>query len=65
MDIIGDSQSQISRLEIVESGRRRRFSDEAKLAIVAESYRGPQQVTVTARRHSVGAWVEARSDFDL
>jgi transposase len=56
MDIIGDSQSQISRLEIVESGRRRRFSDEAKLAIVAESYRGPQQVTVTARRHGITRW---------
>jgi transposase len=56
MDIIGYSQQQISRLAIVESGRRRRFSDEAKAAIVAESYSGSRQVTVTARRHGITRW---------
>jgi len=56
MDIVGDSQSHIRRLEIVESGRRRRFSDEAKRAIVAESYSGSRQVTVTARRHGITRW---------
>ncbi|MCW1410831.1 MULTISPECIES: IS66-like element accessory protein TnpA [Rhizobium] len=52
MDIIRDHQ-QVSRLEIVDRGRRRRFSDEAKLAIVAESLCGPRQVTVTAQRHGI------------
>ena len=53
MDILSDLGGQVSRLEVVDSGRRRRFSDEAKLAIVAESYSGPQQVTATARRHGI------------
>ena len=53
MDIIRSGLPQISRLEIVEKGRRRHFSDEAKLAIVAESYSGPQQVSATARRHEI------------
>lgn len=52
MDIITD-RGPVSRLDVVDSGRRRRFSDEAKLAIVAESYRGPKQVSATARRHGI------------
>jgi len=56
MDIVVDSPSQTSRLEIVEVGRRRRFSNEAKLAIVAESYSGPRQVTITAQRHGITRW---------
>lgn len=48
MDIIRDRR--VSRLEIVDSTRRRRFSDETKLAIVEESYSGPRQVTATAQR---------------
>ncbi|MGO7014711.1 transposase, partial [Rhizobium johnstonii] len=43
-------------MEIVDSGRRRRFTDEAKLAIVAESYNGPRQVTATAQRHGITRW---------
>lgn len=43
-------------MEIVDSGRRRRFTDEAKLAIVSESYAGPRQVTVTAQRHGITRW---------
>lgn len=52
MNIIRD-RKQVSRLEIVDSGRRRRFSDEAKLAIVAESLSASRQVTVTAQRHGI------------
>ena len=52
MDIIRD-RGPISRLDVVDSGRRRRFSDGAKLAIVAESYRGSKQVSATARRHGI------------
>jgi transposase len=38
MDIYTDTQ--VSRLEIVESGGRRVFTNEAKFRIVAESYSG-------------------------
>ncbi|WP_234838219.1 transposase [Sinorhizobium medicae] len=43
-------------MEIVDSGRRRRFSNEAKLAIVAESYSAPRLVTSIARRHGITAF---------
>ncbi|MDL2408897.1 transposase [Rhizobium calliandrae] len=56
MDIRGDLTGHFSRMEIVDSGRRRRFTDEAKLAIVAESYQGPRQVTATAQRHGITRW---------
>jgi len=41
------------RLEIVETGRRRRWSDEEKLKIVLESLAGPRLVSATARRHGI------------
>lgn len=41
------------RLEIIETGRRRRWSDEAKLKIVLESLAGPRLVSATARRHGI------------
>lgn len=41
------------RLEIVETGRRRRWSAAAKERIVLESMAGPRQVSVTARRHGI------------
>jgi transposase len=56
MDITSDHSGRFSRMEIVDSGRRRRFTDEAKLAIVAESYAGARQVTVTAERHGITRW---------
>lgn len=43
----------VSRLEVVETGRRRRWSEEEKLRIVAESYAGPRRVASTARRHGI------------
>jgi transposase len=55
MDILRDRE-QVSRLEVVDSGRRRRFSDEAKLAIVAGSLSAPRQVTATAQRHGITRW---------
>ncbi len=49
-----DSHSaQICRLEVVDTGRRRRWSFEEKLRIVEESYRGHRQVSATARRHDI------------
>jgi transposase len=57
--------AQVCRLEVVETGRRRRWSFEEKLRIVEESHRGHRQVSATARRHGISnsllfAW---RRDF--
>ena len=44
---------QVERLEVVETGRRRRWSEEEKLKIVLESLQVPRQVSATARRHGI------------
>ena len=51
MDIHKDSA--FGRLEIVETGRRRRWSTAAKERIVLESMSGPRQIAATARRHGI------------
>lgn len=44
----------VSRLEIVDTGRRRRFSDEVKLRILEEGFSGDgRQVSATAEKHGV------------
>jgi transposase len=43
----------VERLEVVETGRRRRWSEDEKLKIVLESLQGPRQVAATARRYGV------------
>lgn len=44
----------VTRLEIVDTGRRRRFSDEAKLQILEEGFSGDgRQVSATAVKHGV------------
>jgi transposase len=44
----------VSRLEIVATGQRRRFTDEAKLRIVEEGFSGDgRQVSATALKHDV------------
>ena len=63
MDILTDSRH-VTRLEIVDSGRRRRWSEEAKLRIVEESYSAPRLTSATARRHGISiqllfAWRKA------
>ncbi|ABE63753.1 transposase IS3/IS911 [Nitrobacter hamburgensis X14] len=40
-------------LEVVETGRRRRWSDEEKLRIVLESLETPRAISSTARRHGI------------
>jgi transposase len=45
--------AQIGRLEVVEMGRRRRWSEDEKLKIVLESLQAPRQVSATARRYGV------------
>ena len=46
---------QISRLEVIATGARRRWTPEAKLGIVAESYAMPRNVSATARRHGMSS----------
>lgn len=47
------SRPVIEHLEVVETGRRRRWTEEEKLRIVAESLSGVRQVSSTARRHGI------------
>ena len=44
---------QVTRLEIVETGRRRRWSEAEKLRIVEESLSGRRLVSATARAHGI------------
>jgi len=44
---------QIGRLEVVDTGRRRRWTEDEKLKIVLESLRAPRQVSATARRYGI------------
>ena len=45
--------AQVGRLEVVDTGRRRRWSPEEKLRIVTESFSGPRLVSTIARRHGI------------
>jgi len=55
MDVHRHSRK-VARLEIVDTGRRRRWSEDEKLKVVLESFRLPRQVTATARRHGISRW---------
>jgi len=45
--------TQVERLEVVETGRRRRWSDDEKLRIVMESLQTTRAISSTARRHGI------------
>jgi transposase len=45
--------TQIERLAVVETGRRRRWADDEKLRIVLESLQTPRAISSTARRHGI------------
>jgi transposase len=45
--------AQVERLEVVETGRRRRWSEDEKLKIVMESLQAPLQVAATALRYGI------------
>lgn len=45
--------AQIERIEVVETGRRRRWTDDEKLKIVLESLQAPRAVSSTARRYGI------------
>jgi len=54
---------QISRLEVIETGARRRWTPEEKQRIVAESFGAPRIVSATARRH--GLTIATGNDRDF
>ncbi len=63
MDIRTDSH-QVTRLAVVDTGRRRRWPEHEKRRIVEESLSGPRQASATARRHGISnqllfAWRKA------
>ncbi|MEH6718822.1 MAG: transposase [Aurantimonas endophytica] len=63
MDILTDTRHP-HRLEVVDTGRRRRWSDAAKLRVVEESFSEPRMASATARRHGISnqlmfAWRKA------
>lgn len=45
--------ARVERLEVVDTGRRRRWSEDEKLKIVLESLQAPRQVAATARRYGI------------
>jgi transposase len=45
--------TEVERLEVIETGRRRRWSDDEKLRIVMESLAAPRAISSTARRHGI------------
>jgi len=45
--------AKVSRLEVIETGARRRWPLDQKRRIVAESQAGARQVSATARRHGL------------
>ncbi|MCA6110378.1 IS66-like element accessory protein TnpA, partial [Bradyrhizobium cenepequi] len=47
--------SKVSRLDVISTGARRRWTLAEKQRIVAESYSGQRLVSVTARRHGLSA----------
>ncbi|MGD9894936.1 MAG: transposase [Dehalococcoidia bacterium] len=59
----------VRRLEVVDTGRRRRWTEDEKLRIVQESLSEPRLTSATARRHRISrqlllnwrkAWREGR-----
>jgi transposase len=45
--------TQTERLDVVETGRRRRWSDDEKLRIVLDCLETPRAISSTARRHGI------------
>ena len=47
------TMSKVSRVEVISTGARRRWTLEEKRRIVSESYGGRREVSATARRHGL------------
>lgn len=54
--------AQIERFEVVETGRRRRWTDDEKLKIVLESLQAPHAVSSTARRYGISRSLRLTAD---
>jgi len=52
-DVINDVLRGVRRLDVVQTGRRRRWTDEAKQRIVVEAFESGISVLTAARRHEV------------
>lgn len=46
-------RAEVMTLDVVDTGRRRRWTDAEKLRIVEESFAGSRLVSATARRHGI------------
>ena len=73
MDDLTDSHH-VRRLEVVDTGRRRRWTDSEKRRIVQESLSAPRLTAATARRHRISrqlllnwrkAWREGRLEEEI
>ena len=54
MDVNKDSyRPDVSRMDIIELGRRREFTDAVRLRIVEESYSAPRLASATARKYGL------------
>jgi transposase len=47
------SSTQVERLGVVETGRRRRWTDDEKLKVVLESLQTPRAISSTARQYGI------------
>lgn len=58
---------EVSRLDVVDTGRRRRWTEEEKLRIVMESLSGPRLGSATARRYGIARslLLKWRRQFDV
>lgn len=51
--VVHTSSAVVEHLEVVETGRRRRWTEDEKLRIITESMSGPRRGAATARRHGI------------
>ena len=58
---------EVSRLDVVDTGRRRRWTEDEKLRIVMESLSGPRLGSATARRYGIARslLLNWRRQFDV
>ena len=53
--------AQVERLEVVETSRRHRWSEDEKLKIILEGLQAPRQVAASARRYGISRSLLFRS----
>ena len=58
--VVHTSSAVVEHLEVVEMGRRRRWTEDEKLRIITESMSGPRRVAATALSRVLDANSDAR-----